>query len=71
MRSACPYDHGVRVGYVKFAGAKNHSASGKQINMLVAFAVARAIKINKKYKSNYKDDSDLEDELNRFNFDNI
>ena len=43
----------------------------KQINMLVAFAVARAIKINKKYKSNYKDDSDLEDELNRFNFDNI
>ena len=59
MKGTCYYAHGGG-GRVKFLGAKNCSADGKEMNTLVASAMAKATEMNKKSK--------IEDKYDLYNY---
>ena len=49
-------------------GAKNHLDGSEQINILVGFAVTRALKTNERFKAKDMDDSASDNKLEYFNF---
>ena len=51
--------------------AKKWLADGKQMNTLIVFYVAKALKLRKNAKSKAKYDSPLEDKLEHFNYKNM
>ena len=57
-----------RGGRVDFAGAKKLLDDGKEMDTLFASAVAKAIKMNKKYKAKDTSESENETEAEHFNF---
>ena len=56
-------------GHFKLTDCKNISDDGKDLNMLVSLAVAKAMKMNKKSKA--KENSDLENESENFKFEHF
>ena len=66
MKSNWSYDCG-RGGRVKFMSAKRRSADGKELNTLVASAMAKATKMNNKSKANENSKSDDDNEPENFN----
>ena len=59
------------VVHIKFAGIKKCFSDGKELNMLPSSYVAKAIKVNKKYRDKATYNSDLEDELEHLKFKRI
>lgn len=57
------YFRGVVGVQVKFTGANKPSSNSKELNVLIQSAMAKALKINKKSKSNTKDDFSSNNEL--------
>ena len=53
---------------MKFMGVKKLLDDIEALNMLVVFAVTRALKTNKRFKANDMDESASDNELEYFNF---
>ena len=64
MLSSC----GGGGGHIKFKGAKTWLDDSEELNTLIELDVVKALKINNNYKSSTMDDSNLENELDHFNF---
>ena len=66
IKATCLSYSGGWGGHVKCLGAKNRLTDGKEMNTVFTSVVAKALKMKK--KSKYKYNSNLEDELEQFNF---
>ena len=58
-------------GHIKYKGEKKLSADGYELNILITYAMAKAIKQKKKSKGNPNNYPKSKFESNNFNFENI
>ena len=66
MKETRQYYSGGGGGSVNFTGAKKLSADSEEINTIFTSSVVKALKTNKKPKDKATDESELQDESEKF-----